>query len=149
EDPQIKQLVEGAMAFAKEHPDQVVEAVDLTASTQRFEQDADCFPFEVTPEEYRPALLEAATLWLGAVASADRGGMDWLEKAGQSKGRAYPQYAMRVWFLNGRFSTGERQGEIARTITRAVQAIEARPSEAEFPAQALQSGVAALWKIAR
>ena len=148
-DPQIKQMVEGLEAYAREHPDRVVETVDLTASTQRFEQDADCFPFEVTPEEYHHALLEAATLWLGVLASADRGGMDWLEKAGQSKGRAYPQYAMRVWFLNGRFSTGERQGEIARCITRAVEAIEARPSEAEFPAQALQSSFAALWKIAR
>ncbi len=139
EDPQIKQIVEGVMRFAKDHPDTV--AVDLTESTQRFEQDADCFAIEAVPETYRSAMLEAATLWFTTLASADRGGTDWLEKSAEGKGRAYPQYAMRVWFLNGRYSTGMRQGKIAQEITRTAQAIEASPSSVDLSLENLSPGV--------
>lgn len=149
EDPQTQGIVEGMMQFAKEHPGKMVDPVDLTASTQRFEQDADCFAIEVTGEEYRGAMLEAATLWFAALASTDRGGMDWLEKSADSKGRAYPQYAMRVWFLNGRYSTGARKGKIAQEITKTAEAIEARPSSAGFPTEKLVLIFRALWKIAR
>ena len=145
EDPQIKHLVAGAMQFAKDHPDTV--AVDLTDSTQRFEQDADCFAIEAVPETYRGAMLEAATLWFTALASADRGETDWLEKSAEAKGRAYPQYAMRVWFLNGRYSTGARQGKIAQAITRTAEAIEASPSGVDVSLTKLALLFRALWAI--
>jgi hypothetical protein len=145
EDPQIKQIVEGAMQFAKDNPDTV--AVDLTDSTQRFEQDADCFAIEAVPETYRGAMLEAATLWFTALASADRGGTDWLEKSAESKGRAYPQYAMRVWFLNGRYSTGARQGKIAQAITRTAEAIESSPRGVDVSPAKLALLFRALWEI--
>jgi hypothetical protein len=145
EDPQIKQIVEGAMRFAKDHPDTVV--ADLTESTQRFEQDADCFAIEAVPETDRSAILEAATLWFTALASADRGGTDWLEKSADAKGRAYPQYAMRVWFLNGRYSTGMRQGRVAQEITRTAQAIEASPSSVDLSLENLVPVFRALWEI--
>jgi hypothetical protein len=149
EDPQIKQIVEGMMRYAKDHPGEVSNPVDLRGSVLQLEQDADCFPIEVTHEDYRDAMLEAATLWFTALASADRSGMDWLEKSVESKGRAYPQYAMRVWFLNGRFSTGARQGEIAQAITRTAESIEARPSGADIPGEKFVPLFGALWKIAR
>ena len=145
EDPQIRHIVEGAMQFAKDHPDTV--AVDLTESTQRFEQDADCFAIEAVPETYRSAILEAATLWFTTLASADRGGTDWLEKSAEAKGRAYPQYAMRVWFLNGRYSTGMRQGKIAQEITRTAQAIEASASSVDLSLEKLVPVFRALWEI--
>jgi len=147
EDPQIKQLVEGAMRFANDNPD--VVAVDLTTSTQRFEQDADCFAIEATSEEYRDAMLEAATLWFSALASADRGGTDWLEKSAEAKGRAYPQYAMRVWFLNGRYSAGARQGDIAQAITRTARAIERSRGGADLSLETLVALFRALWAIGR
>jgi hypothetical protein len=145
EDPQIKQIVEGAMRFAKDHPDTVT--VDLTESTQRFEQDADCFAIEAAPDTYRGAMLEAATLWFTALASADRGGTGWLEKSAEAKGRAYPQYAMRVWFLNGRYSTGARQGKIAQAITRTAEAIESSPSGVDVSLAKLALLFRALWAI--
>jgi hypothetical protein len=146
EDPQLKKLVDGIMLHSAEHGG---DAVDLRGSTLQLEQDADCFPFEVTSEEYQPALLEAATLWFTALGSADRGGIDWLARSGESAGRAYPQYAMRVWFLNGRFSTGARQGEIAQAITQTAQVIEKQPSMAAMETPTWLPVFRELWAIAQ
>jgi hypothetical protein len=146
EDPQMKKIVDGMMRHAQEHGD---GGVDLRGSTQQFEQDADCFPFEATPEEYQPPLLEAATLWFTALGSADRGGLDWLARSSESKGRAYPQYAMRVWFLNGRFSKGARQGEVAQAITRTAEAVERQPSMAMMGTGAWLPVFRELWAIAQ
>ena len=98
---------------------------------------------------YRGAMLEVATLWFTALASADRGGTDWLEKSAEGKGRAYPQYAMRVWFLNGRYSTGARQGKIAQSTTQTAEAIEASPSGADLSLEKLAPVFRALWEIGR
>jgi len=76
-DPQIDTIAEAAMRHAAEDGD--ATAQDLRGSTLQLEQDADCFPLEVAPEDYRGALLEASSLWLAALAVADRGGHGWLE----------------------------------------------------------------------
>jgi hypothetical protein len=145
-DPQVDAIVEGAKRFGAE---QGIETVDLRESRQRLEQDADCFAIEAVPAPYRDAILEAGTLWFAALASADRGRPDWLERSAEAKGRAYPQYAMRVWFLNGRYSEGRRQGDVARASTRTAQAIEARPSDDDVPMVVLLPAFRALWDIAR
>jgi hypothetical protein len=147
EDPQINAIVAAAMQYAKEHGD-IMEAIDLRSSTQRLEQDADCFPFEVISDEYREAVLEAASLWLTALASADRGRSDWLHAAFESKGRAYPQYAMRVWFLNGKYSTGARQGEVAGWVRRTAEGVQAQPSTIAMPLATCLPVVRELWAIA-
>ncbi len=147
-DPQVNAIAEAVMRYAAEHPD--VVAQDLRTSTLQLEQDADCFPFEVAPEEDRGALLEVASLWLAALAAADRGGHDWLEGSWTARGRVHPQYAMRVWFINGRYSSGSRAGEVARTACRAAEAIETQASvQDRYAPDEVFSVFKALWSIAR
>jgi hypothetical protein len=145
EDPQINAITEALLRYSKDHPQ--VEPIDLRDSTQRLEQDADCFPFEVVSEEYREPLLEAASLWLAVLAIANRGGADWLHAAFATKGRAYPQYAMRVWFLNGRYSSGDRQGEVASWVRRAAESVEKQPSTSEMPLAIYLPVIQELWRI--
>jgi hypothetical protein len=147
-DPQIDAIVEAAMRHAAEDGD--ATAQDLRSSTLQLEQDADCFPFEVAPEDYRDALLEASSLWLAALAAADRGGHDWLEASTAAQGRVHPQYAMRVWFINGRYSSGSRAGEVAMTASRTAEAIEAQASvQGRYTPDEVFSVFEALWGIAR
>ena len=114
------------------------------------EQDADCFPLEVTPDDYRDALLEASSLWLAALAAGDRGGHDWLEASSAGQGRVHPQYAMRVWFINGRYSSGSRAGEVALIARRTAEAIEARASvQGRHAPDVVFRVLEALWGIAR
>jgi hypothetical protein len=144
-DPQVNAITEALLSFAKDHPE--IEPIDLRGSTQRFEQDADCFPFEVVSDEYREPLLEAASLWLAALAIANRGGRDWLQASFATKGRAYPQYAMRVWFLNGKYSVGERSGEVATWVRRAAESVERQPSTSEMPLAIYLPIVQEVWRI--
>jgi hypothetical protein len=147
EDPQLDALVGAAMQHAG---DEGASAQDLRGSTLQLEQDADCFPFEVAPEDDRDALLDAASLWLAALAAADRGGHDWLAATTASQGRLHPQYAMRVWFVNGRYSSGARAGEVAMTARRAAEAIQARASvHGRYAPDTVLSVFRALWAIAR
>jgi len=147
-DPQIDTIAEAAMRHAAEDGD--ATAQDLRSSTLQLEQDADCFPLEVAPEDYRGALLEASSLWLTALAAADRGGHDWLESSWTAQGRVHPQYAMRVWFINGRFSSGPRAGEVARTACRTAEAIETQASvQDRYAPDEVFSVFDALWGIAR
>lgn len=145
EDPQVNAITEGLLRFAKDHPE--IAPIDLRSSTQRFEQDADCFPFEVVSDEYREPLLEAASLWLAALAIANRGGRDWLQASFATKGRAYPQYAMRVWFLNGKYSVGDRSGEVATWVRRAAESVERQPSTSEMPLAIYLPIVQEVWRI--
>jgi hypothetical protein len=88
--PELTRLVESTLEYVREHPDEASDAVDLTNSTQRLEQDADCFAIEASRAEHRDAMLEAATLWFAVLSSSNRGGVDWLTRSMQTKGRAYP-----------------------------------------------------------
>ena len=106
------------------------------------------FPSRSSQTSTREAVLEAASLWLTALASADRGRSDWLHAAFESKGRAYPQYAMRVWFLNGKYSTGARQGEVAGWVRRTAEAVQAQPSTIAMPLATCLPVVRELWAIA-
>ncbi len=145
EDPQVNAITEALLRYAKDHPD--VEPIDLRDSTQRLEQDADCFPFEVVPGNDREPLLEAASLWLATLAIANRGGKDWLHAAFATKGRAYPQYAMRVWFLNGKYSEGDRRGEVASWVRRAAESVEKQPSSSEMALAVYLPLIQEVWKI--
>jgi Tetratricopeptide repeat len=146
-DPQIDAIAKAAMRHAAEDGD--ATALDLRGLTLQLEQDADCFPFEVAPEDYRDALLEASSLWLAALAAADRGGHDWLKAFVDAQGRAHPRYAMRVWFINGRYSSGSRAGEVARTAHRTAEAIQAQESVQDRHApDEVFSVFKALWGIA-
>jgi len=147
-DPQIDAIVEGALRFAAED-ERVTAAQDLRGSTLQLEQDADCFPLEVAPDDCRDALLEASSLWLAALAAADRGGHDWLEASTAGKGRVHPQYAMRVWFINGRYSSGSRAGQVALTARRTAEAIEGHPSvQGRYGPDEVLRVFRALWAIA-
>jgi hypothetical protein len=88
-------------------------------SVGAFELKADSFPLEITPAALREPLLEAASLWIatherGYVVAGNR--FDDLLRMGRDK-EAHPSPALRVWTLNGRFSTGIRQGDIACRIS--------------------------------
>jgi len=148
QDARLSRIAEGVMQFAKENPDTVAKAVDFRGQTQFYEQDADCFAIEATSEQYRDEMLEAATLWFTALAAADQGGVSWVTKATESEGRRYPQYAMRVWFLNGRYSTGLRQGDVAQTTYQIANAIEQYKSSLELPVEQLLALSHALWDFA-
>ena len=68
-------------------------------------------------------------------------------KQSESQGRAYPQYAMRVWFLNGRYSAGARQGDIARSVRRTAESVQAQPSTSGFPIATWLPIVRTLWEM--
>jgi tetratricopeptide (TPR) repeat protein len=127
------------------------QQVALHGTQASFELAADVFAVEVVEGRVRDPLLEAATLWCAAlerahVAAGER--FDDLARLTETPD-AYPSFAVRVWFLNGRLSTGRRAGAIAQQIT----------SQAEGAAHELEEGADdpereveafnALWDIAR
>jgi hypothetical protein len=145
ENPQINVITEGLLRFAKDHPE--IEPIDLRQSTQRVEQEADCFPFEVVSEDFREPLLEAASLWLAALAIANRGGRDWLHAAFATKGRGYPQYAMRVWFLNGKYGASDRSSDVNVWVRRAAESVEEQPSTSEMALAIYLPIIQEVWRI--
>jgi len=57
---------------------------------------------------------------------------------------------MRVWFINGRFSSGPRAGEVARIACRTAEAIETQASAQDrYAPDQVFSVFDALWGIAR
>ena len=142
-DPQIQTIVERSMEHAAEHG---AEAFNLVGTAQGHETGADVFALEVIGEEYREPVMEAATLWCAALAgtNADRG--DWV-KGAFANPLGYPGYAMRVWFINGRLSSGMRQGPIAQDITRQAEALASALSQQQHSVAHLEL-FGTLWKVA-
>jgi hypothetical protein len=135
-DPSLP-LAQLANRLAAHGDPSITASLNLYGTTMMFEQDADCFAIEAAPEPYREPLLDAASLWLTALACADRGGTGWMPAVFATQGRVHPQYAMRVFFLNGRYSTGDRQGEVAQWVRRAAEDLEAQPTTMEMPLETL------------
>jgi hypothetical protein len=130
-------LAQMASRVASHHDPSIAAALNLYGTTMMFEQDADCFAIEATPEPYKEPLLDAASLWLTALACADRGGTGWMPAVFATAGRVHPQYAMRVFMLNGKYSTGDRQGEVAQWVRRAAEDLEQQPTTMEMPLETL------------
>jgi hypothetical protein len=86
-----------------------------------FEMDADFLAVRSTMPQYGDVVLEATSLWLTALGTCRRGGADVFDAFRQSTGEEHPPYPMRVWFLNGALSSFTRQGQIARSVRRAVE----------------------------
>lgn len=103
----------------------------------------------IADDDTRDVLLEAATLWLGALVGSHNQHGDWLAEVHKDAGK-HPDYVMRVWYLNGRFSMRARQGAIAQEITRQVEALanwrDPHPDDATFAASA--EVFARLWAVA-
>ncbi|MEH1129894.1 tetratricopeptide repeat protein [Micromonospora sp. CPCC 206061] len=99
------------------------EAVDLVGRGSSFELAADAFAIQVVAAEAREPVLEAGSLWCAAsersaVVTGDRV-RDLVELSRQPD--AHPSYSSRVYYLNGRFSTGRRQGAIAQQIAASAE----------------------------
>src|SRR5262249_41882984 len=144
-DPLLREIVDRTMAHAAETGDQ---AHDLLGSFVGHETGADGFALDVIEEEYRDGVLEAATLWCAALSGTNDDCGDWLDNFNKDARGKYPAFSMRVWFLNGRFSSGKRQGPIAQDITRQAEAlaIAIRAAEQSTPASAV--AFRKLWDIA-
>jgi hypothetical protein len=140
------EIAEGAMRHVEGDPQ--VQAFNLLGSTLSFELAADNFALEVvTDEEFRQVLLEAASLWCAVLESNHERGTDWIRSSFDKPQSEHPAYPMRVWYLNGRFSSGKRQGEIAQTIRRHAEAVGKQVrSRAALDEHALQV-FRALWTI--
>jgi tetratricopeptide (TPR) repeat protein len=125
-------------------------ATNLVGSTTAVEFAADVFAIEVLDTSIRHPLLEAATLWCAALASAyaQRPGQleDIPELATNTSG--YPSFGRRVWFLNGRLSTGARQGQIARIITESAIDLGREAARTDIDPAREQAVFAALVEIA-
>ncbi len=133
--------------------DGVENFVDFVGTQSSFELAADVFAVQVIEESLREPLLEAATLWCAAnerahFVSGERVG-DLQRMSGSPQ--KHPSHAIRVWYLNGRLSSGRRAGPIARQIAAAaesagyeLQLADARP-EAD-PGREL-AVFAALWDL--
>ncbi len=119
-DPQLKGFVESSVAHAVESGG---TAQNLIGSFVGHETGADAFALDVIEERYRDPMLEAATLWCAALAGTNDDCGDWLDNFAANALGKYPAFPMRVWFLNGKFSAGKRQGAIAKAITGQAEAL--------------------------
>ena len=127
------------------------QEVLLHGTQSSFELAADVFAVEIVQADVRDPLLEAATLWCAALerthpVAGER--FDDLARLMESPD-AYPSFALRVWYLNGRLSSGRRKGEIAKQITSQAEGIahelEQDVEDLGREAQAFN----ALWDLAR
>jgi len=144
-DPVTRQLVDQVTAHAAETG---AEAHDLLGSFVGHETGADGFALDVIQEEYRDPVLEAATLWCAALSGTNDDCGDWLDNFGKDPRGKYPAFSMRVWFLNGRFSSGKRQGPVAQNITRQAEALAKAIREAEQSTEPNSGVFRKLWAIA-
>ena len=119
-DPVLQQIVEGSAKYAAEHG---AEGHNLMGTHVGHETGADAFALDVIEEDFRDPVLEATTLWCAALAGTNDDCGDWVHNVFAAPAEKYPGYPMRVWFLNGRFSKGKRQGHIAQEITRQAEAL--------------------------
>ncbi len=143
------ELVEAVKREARE-VESIVNVRDFSNTPPSYELAADNFALQVVNEQSRGPLLEAATLWCAALASTCANSLDWMDHAFVSGSTSeHPAYAMRVWYLNGRFSSGRRAGPIARTITRLAEWLGDQLSK-DVPSPEQPTEVfRALWGIAR
>jgi hypothetical protein len=143
--PIMQQIAEASVRYAEE---QGHTAQNLLGSFVGHETAADAFAIDVLEDAYRDGMLEAATLWCAALAGTNNDCGDWLEHYSSDPGRQYPAFAMRVWYLNGRFSTGKRQGRIAHEITRQAEALSQAIGSDDAPVDAGAEVFRKLWRIA-
>jgi len=127
-DPVLQKIVDASMAHAEETG---AEGHNLIGSFVGHETAADAFALDVIDEQYRDPMLEAATLWCAALSGTNDDCGDWLDNFGKDPRGKYPAFSMRVWFMNGRFSQGRRQGKIAQDITRQSEALAKEIRQAE------------------
>jgi len=144
-DPVLQKIVDASMAHADESGS---EAHDLIGSFVGHETAADAFALEVIDEQYRDPMLEAATLWCAALSGTNDDCGDWLDNFGKDPRGQYPAFSMRVWYMNGRFSQGKRQGKIAHDITRQAEALAKNIRENEQMAEGNVEIFRRLWGIA-
>jgi hypothetical protein len=144
-DPTIQKIVDASMAHASETGS---EAHNLIGSFVGHETAADAFALDVIDEQYRDPMLEAATLWCAALSGTNDDCGDWLDNFGKDPRGKYPAFSMRVWFMNGRFSQGRRQGKIAHDITRQAEALAKEIRENEQLAGGSVEIFRRLWTIA-
>ena len=144
-DPVIQKIVDASMAHADESGS---EAHNLIGSFVGHETAADAFALDVIDEQYRDPMLEAATLWCAALSGTNDDCGDWLDNFGKDPRGKYPAFSMRVWYMNGRFSQGRRQGKIAQEITRQAEAMAKEIRENEQLAEGSVEVFRRLWGIA-
>jgi hypothetical protein len=145
-DTVMREIGRHTMAFAK---DEGAAAVDFLDTVLSHEIAADTFALGVADDDLRHPLLEAATLWCAALAGGNSSSPSWWpEEAMASEGLAHPPFAMRVWQMNGRYSTGARQGWVAQEITRRAESVTERAGAPPLPAAALERAFPALWRVA-
>jgi tetratricopeptide (TPR) repeat protein len=127
------------------------EAVDLVGRGSSFELAADAFAVQVVDGEAREPVLEAGSLWCAAsersaVVTGDRV-RDLVELSRQPD--AHPSYSARVYYLNGRFSTGRRQGAIAQQIAASAESAAGELDRAGTEPVAAESDLyREIWAIA-
>lgn len=127
------------------------EGVVLAGRGASFELAADAFAVQVMPDAVREPLLEAGSLWCAAAErSAMVTGDRVLDMAEVMKEPdAHPSYAFRVYYLNGRFSTGRRQGAIAQQIAAAAESAAGEPDLADAEPDAAELDLyREIWDIA-
>jgi hypothetical protein len=144
-DPVLQQIAEASARFSAENGGQ---GHNLIGSLTGHETAADAFALEVIEEAYRDPMLEAATLWCAALAGSNDDCGDWIENFAANPRGKYPGFAMRVWFLNGKFSSGRRQGRIAQEITRQAEALAAALGQDDDAAGESAEVFRKLWQIA-
>jgi hypothetical protein len=144
-DPVLQQIAEASARFSAENGGQ---GHNLIGSLTGHETAADAFALEVIDEQYRDPMLEAATLWCAVLAGSNDDCGDWVDNFAANPRGQYPGFAMRVWFLNGKFSSGRRQGRIAQEITRQAEALAAALGQDDEPAGESAEVFRKLWQIA-
>jgi len=144
-DPLTRALIERLTEFAAKDGGQLnIHAGQAVGH----ETGADGFALAVIEEkDYRDPMLEAATLWCAALAGSNEDRGDWARNVFANP-MGYPGYAMRVWYLNGKFSTGERQGAIAQQITRQAEELASALGRDTHSSADRAELFLALWKLA-
>ena len=130
----------------------VERVVEFLGTQSSFELAADIFAVEVLDGSLREPMLEAASLWCAAnerahpVSGGDR--FDDLKHMFGAP-QKYPSPAVRVWYLNGRMSSGRRAGAMARQIAEAAESAGFELQLAGAPAEPARelAVFAALWDL--
>jgi hypothetical protein len=144
-DPVLQKIVDASMAQAEETG---AEGHNLIGSFVGHETGADGFALDVIDEQYRDPMLEAASLWCAALSGTNDDCGDWLDNFSKDPRGKYPAFSMRVWFMNGRFSQGRRQGRIAQEITKQAEALSKDIRQTEQLAEGSFETFQKLWAIA-
>jgi tetratricopeptide (TPR) repeat protein len=143
-------IITAAAGVDKDASDRSIRVANLVGTGSSFEFAADNFAIGILNDNVREAMLEAASLWCAALERAnvvEGNRFKDLIRMNESP-ESHPSFALRVWNLNGRFSSGWRQGELARSVATAAEEAAYEWDRGSYQPEREASAFRTLWQLA-